>query len=160
MLRPSRWVLGRAVGLLLLALAQSACSGVPSGGNLDVVAAPQNHPLRQFFVAQNPQWPLIKCVAGDLNNDGREDLIVIYQIAPDTNRMVVVIDRIDGYVMTNAVPAPVSHQQVQFRDIDHKPPLEFIVRGMKGNQAGMAIYRVTGESLENLFGEGMSDCCN
>jgi hypothetical protein len=57
------------------------------------------------------------------------------------------------------VPAPVSNQVITFKDIDDKPPLEFIVQGMKGSNLGYAIYRVEGSILENLFGEGMEDCC-
>ena len=61
--------------------------------------------------------------------------------------------------VTNEVPAPVSNQVITFKDIDDKPPLEFIVQGMKGSNLGYAIYRVEGSILENLFGEGMEDCC-
>ena len=158
MLGKRAWWLGFIVAVQL---SQSGCSSAfPSAANSDAADVPIQHPLRQYFAAQNPQWPVIKCVAGDVNHDGREDLIVFFQIAPEINRMAVVLSDAEGAVITNMVPAPVSRQQVQFRDIDNKPPLEFIVRGSKGNQAGLAIFRVTGTQLENLFGDGMNDCCN
>jgi hypothetical protein len=37
--------------------------------------------------------------------------------------------------------------------------MEFIVQGMKGANVGYAIYRLEGTKLEDLFGEGMKDCC-
>jgi hypothetical protein len=73
--------------------------------------------------------------------------------------MLVVLDIKGGYQCTNEVPAPVSNQVITFKDIDDKPPLEFIVQGMKGANIGYAIYRVDGTKLEDLFGEGMKDCC-
>lgn len=150
-----------AFGLyLLLALVLSGCVAATSGGATDAGEVHKDHPLLQYFRTQNPQFPVIKCAAGDVNNDGREDLIVIYSIANDTNRMLVVLNLLEQYVFTNEVPAPVANQHIQFKDIDNKPPMEFIVRGVKGNSAGMAIYRVQGYMLEDLFGEGMANCCN
>lgn len=145
---------------VLLVLVFAGCANSNNRGAEDVAEARNDHLLLQYFTAQNPQYPVIKSVSGDVNNDGREDLIVIYNIAKDTNRMLVVPNLEAGCVFTNELPAPVTNQHIQFKDIDNKPPVEFIVRGAKGNVAGMAIYRVQDKKLENLFGEGMADCCN
>ena len=122
--------------------------------------APADHMMRKWFEASRPQTVVLRTAAGDVNADGREDLIVIYPIGPEVNRMVVVLDLPGGPRQTNEVPAPVANQQIQFRDIDDKPPLEFIVRGSKGTQVGMAVFRVTEGTLEDLFGSNMADCCN
>jgi len=55
--------------------------------------------------------------------------------------MLVVLGKPGAYQCTNEVPAPVSNQVITFKDIDDKPPLEFIVQGMKGANVGYAIYR-------------------
>ena len=48
---------------------------------------------------------------------------------------------------------------IQLRDIDKKPPMEFIVQGAKGSKMGFAVFRIEENRLVDLFGEGMEDCC-
>lgn len=115
--------------------------------------------LYQYFITTRPDNEVIKCAQADLNNDNNDDLVVIYRESREKNNMLVVLDLKGGYQCTNEVPAPVSNQVITFKDIDDKPPLEFIVQGMKGANVGYAIYRVEGTRLEDLFGEGMKDCC-
>ena len=102
---------------------------------------------------------MIKYARADLNNDGRQDVVVIYRIAKDANRMRVILDLGDKYSDTNEVPAPLYDQSIVFRDIDKKPPLEFIVQGRKGAKIGYAIFRIENNQLIDIFGEGMEDCC-
>jgi len=111
------------------------------------------------FVQRHPEWPVIKYARADLNNDGRQDVVVIYRIAKDANRMRVILDLGDKYADTNEVPAPLYDQSIVFRDIDKKPPLEFIVQGRKGAKIGYAIFRIENNQLIDVFGEGMEDCC-
>jgi hypothetical protein len=115
--------------------------------------------LLQHFISTHPGNDVIKCAQADLNNDNTEDLVVVYSESREKNNMLVVLDLKGEYQCTNEVPAPVSNQVISFKDIDNKPPLEFIVQGMKGANVGYAIYRVEGTVLEDLFGEGMKDCC-
>ena len=115
--------------------------------------------LYQYFIAAHPDNEVIKCAQADLNNDNTDDLVVIYRESREKNNMLVVLELKGGYQCTNEVPAPVSNQMITFKNIDDKPPLEFIVQGMKGANVGYAIYRVEGTGLEDLFGEGMKDCC-
>ncbi len=118
-----------------------------------------NGELYQYFLSVQQDREVIKCARADLNGDNVEDLVVIYRESEEKNNMLVVLDIKGGYQCTNEVPAPVSNQVITFKDIDNKPPLEFIVQGMKGANIGYAIYRVDGTKLEDLFGEGMKDCC-
>lgn len=116
-------------------------------------------PLLAYFMASHPGKEVVIFNRADLNDDNTEDLVVIFIESKETNSMLAVLDLSGSYQYTNQVPAPVSNQVIQFKDIDQKPPLEFIVQGMKGANVGYAIYRVEGTKLEDLFGEGMKDCC-
>jgi len=126
--------------------------------NVDPKALKTNRLLR-YFVTNNPGKPIIKCASKDLNADGREDLLIIYKVSKEKNMMCVILDLGEKYVATNELPAPVSNQVIQFKDIDDKPPMEFIVHGSKGAKVGYAIFRIQKGQIVDLFGEGMTDCC-
>lgn len=111
------------------------------------------------FKLQNPELEVIKWAEADLNNDGRKDCVIMYRVGSEKNMMRVVLDLVSGQFDTNEVPAPISDQVIQFRDIDRKPPLEFIVQGAKGAKVGFAVFRIKDNRLVDLFGEGMEDCC-
>ncbi len=115
--------------------------------------------MMQYFVGNHSGQTILKYAQADLDADGREDLIVIFNIAKGKNMMSVIRHQGVDLVETNAVPAPVSDQMIQFKNIDKKPPLEFILQGRKGAKVGYAIFRVEDGKLADLFGEGMEDCC-
>jgi hypothetical protein len=115
--------------------------------------------LMQQFAANHPGLAVLKYARADLDNDAKEDLIVIYRVAAEKNQMCVMRHRGPEVIETNSVPAPVSDQMIQFRNIDEKPPLEFILQGRKGAKVGYAIFRIEKGLLTDLFGEGMEDCC-
>lgn len=115
--------------------------------------------LMQRFAANHPGLAVLKYARADLDDDGKEDLIVIYRLSPEQNQMCVMHYRGPEVIETNSVPAPVSDQMIQFRNIDEKPPLEFILQGRKGAKVGYAIFRIEKNLLTDLFGEGMEDCC-
>lgn len=146
-------------------LAAGGCganSGRPADPTGDAIAGGElarGGPLLEYFQATYPGQDVIIYDRADLNNDQTEDLVVIFKESKEKNSMLVVIDAQGSYQCTNAMPAPATDQVIQFRDIDKKPPLEFIVQGRKGANYGYAIYRVEGTYLEDLFGEGMKDCC-
>jgi hypothetical protein len=117
------------------------------------------NPLMQQFSANHPGLAVLKYAQADLDNDGKEDLIVIYRMTVEKNQMCVLRHRGPEIIETNSVPAPVSDQMIQFRNIDEKPPLEFILQGRKGAKVGYAIFRIEKGQLTDLFGEGMEDCC-
>lgn len=118
----------------------------------------ENKAMR-YFAGNHPGLAILKYAQADLDNDGKDDLIVIYRVGNEKNQMCVIRNREPDFVETNSVPAPVSDQMIQFRNIDKKPPLEFILQGRKGAKVGYAIFRIEEEKLTDLFGEGMQDCC-
>ncbi|BAF58752.1 MAG: hypothetical protein HPY89_09535 [Pelotomaculum sp.] len=150
---------GFCIFLLLIIAPGCRPGGETKTGTSAVNGLDKDNQLLQFFVASHPENVVVKCAAADLNADSLEDLVVIYRQGADKCGMLVVLSQPAGYVFTNEVAAPVSGQVITFKDIDDKPPLEFIVQGMKGANAGYAIFRVEGTRLEDLFGEGMKDCC-
>ncbi|MCC5425445.1 Cys-Cys-COOH (seleno)protein SaoC, partial [Clostridium botulinum] len=77
----------------------------------------------------------------------------------DKNSMVVVLSDKEKYKITNEVSAPIENQKIEFKDIDKKPPIEFVVSGSKNGSFGYAIYRIEKGKIINLFGEDMKDCC-
>lgn len=115
--------------------------------------------LLQYFITKNPGKEVIKYGLKDLNNDGREDLLIIYKVSKGKNMMCVILDLGKKYDVTNELPAPVSNQVIHFKDIDDKPPKEFIIHGSKGAKVGYAIFRIEKGQIVDLFGEGMDGCC-
>ncbi len=132
----------------------------PAGDQKDFTPEVLNqNPLMQQFAANHPGLAVLKYAQADLDNDGKEDLIVIYRMTAEKNQMCVLRHRGPEIIETNSVPAPVSDQMIQIRNIDEKPPLEFILQGRKGAKVGYAIFRIEKGLLTDLFGEGMEDCC-
>ncbi|TEB07534.1 hypothetical protein Psch_01088 [Pelotomaculum schinkii] len=158
---PRRKLLQRFFACVVLVLLAGGCAA--GNGKMPPPAAGdeafRGGPMLEYFKAAHPGKEVIILDKADLNSDNTEDMVVIFRESKETNSMLVVLDLSGSYQCTNKVPAPVSNQVIQFKDIDQKPPLEFIVQGMKGANVGYAIYRVEGTKLEDLFGEGMKDCC-
>ncbi|NLI11790.1 MAG: hypothetical protein GX425_04015 [Peptococcaceae bacterium] len=159
-----RWLICVLLMCLLAGAAAAGCGkmSVNKGEQSDtsrVSATGEPSPCLSFFALTHESKEVIKCASADLNGDNIEDLVVIYRESEEKNSMLVVLGGTGECQCTNEVPAPVSNQVITFKDIDNKPPLEFIVQGVKGANIGYAIYRVDGERLEDLFGEGMKDCC-
>ena len=115
--------------------------------------------LLKQFAADHPALAILKYAEADLDNDGKQDLVVIYRVAKEKNRMCVMRYKASHITETNSVPAPVADQMIQFRNIDEKPPMEFILQGRKGAKVGYAIFRIEEGLLIDVFGEGMPDCC-
>lgn len=146
--------------LILLSLSIVSCSGSKSGqSSAKDLGVSENNELLRYFKKKHKGREVIKCGSSDLNNDDTDDLVVIYNVGKEKNEMKVVLDLKGKYSCTNQVPAPVSNQEITFKNIDDKPPMEFIVQGSRGSKIGYAIFRVKGTKLYDLFGEGMEDCC-
>ena len=73
--------------------------------------------------------------------------------------MVVALSINEGYQITEPVRAPVSNQQIQFKDIDEQPPTELIISGMKGSNVGYGIFRIEKGQVIDVFGSNMDLCC-
>jgi hypothetical protein len=119
----------------------------------------QHNKILRFFFENHPGLTILKYAEADLDNDAQEDMIVIYRITKDRNEMCVVLHQGANFIESNSVPAPVSDQMIQFKNIDNKPPLEFILQGRKGSKVGYAIFRIEDGRVADLFGQGMEDCC-
>ncbi len=159
-----RWLICVLLMFLLTGAAAGGCGKMSvnekkQSDQSEVSETGEPSPCLSYFASTHLGKEVIKCARADLNGDNVEDLVVIYRESEEKNNMLVVLDIKGGYQCTNEVAAPVSNQVITFKDIDNKPPLEFIVQGMKGANVGYAIYRVDGTKLEDLFGEGMKDCC-
>jgi hypothetical protein len=88
-------------------------------------------------------------------------LIVIFDNDKGKKQMCAVIAKEnEKHQFTDPIPAPAENQKIQFKDIDEKDELEFIVSGSKNGSVGYAIYRIIDGQIINLFGEGMEDCCD
>lgn len=147
--------------IVLLMLTSCSNKNLPAQGDQKDYnpAVLQENKMMRSFAEKHPHHVILKYAQADLDNNGLEDLIVIYQVTKGQNEMCVVLQRGADCIESNSVPAPVSDQLIQFKDIDSKPPLEFIVQGRKGPKVGYAIFRVEDGKLEDLFGQGMEDCC-
>jgi hypothetical protein len=155
------WTILSAVIVLFFAHACTCKDPAAGGGDqkdFNALVLEENR-MMQYFTANHTGIAVLKYAQADLDNDGKDDLVVIYQIAKEQNQMCIIRHQGGKFVETNAVPAPVSDQLILFRNIDGKPPLEFIVQGRKGAKAGYAIFRIEEGKLTDLFGEGMDDCC-
>lgn len=144
--------------VLLCLLCIAGCGGEgqedESAGSIDT-----EHVLYQHFLdCYGDKKPLLTGV-NDINNDGLEDLIVIYQDTPTTNKMIAIWQEDGKVVISEPTPAPVENYRIEWRDIDDQDPIELIVSGSKGVNVGYAIYRWENHKFINLFGEGMEDCC-
>jgi hypothetical protein len=113
-----------------------------------------------YWQQQNPDRNWIKLAEADLNNDNREDMVVVYGIDNGKCEMVVVLDLPDGYQLTETAPAPVEDQTLKIMNFDSKPPNEIYISGRNGNNAGLAFFRVVdNHTLDNLFADNFADCC-
>lgn len=97
----------------------------------------------------------VTCKKGDVTDDGIDDLIMIYREGDNTRMRVL----INGETFTDEVPAPIENQTIEFKDIDHKDEVEFIISGSKRGNYGYAIYRIIDNQAVDLFGDGMESCC-
>lgn len=150
----------RLFPLFAILLLLFACQDRPQNGQAEGdKSALEASPLHQYFVRSYPDKQTLVWAFHDVNNDGRDDLILIYRLDRKRNAMRVILSTDGTYTITNDVPAPVSNQTITFKNIDDKPPMEFIVQGMKGANMGYAVYRIENSKLVDLFSEGMAGCC-
>lgn len=148
--------------ILSLIFIFSGCSSKKVSQNTSAssdIGVSENNKLLQYFKETHKENKVIKCGEGDVDGDGKKDLVVIFSVGKDKNNMVVVLDKESQYKLSNTIPAPISNQKIEFKDIDEKTPMEFIVSGSKGSSVGYGIYRLENMKIVDLFGEGMEECC-
>lgn len=120
----------------------------------------KDHPLYLRYTEAHPEQKILLACAGDLTNDGEDELVVIYRAdASGACETVVLVCEDGAYYETTPTPAPREYQKMRFFNMDKKDELELLVTGSKDGEVGYAIYRIIDRELINLFGEGMEDCC-
>lgn len=117
----------------------------------------RKHHLFTTYEANYAYKPLMGSVA-DLNGDGLSDILVVYSLNRESNRIVAILDG-ETPVITPEEPAPLENVAIEFKDIDKTPPTEFIISGNKGSHFGFGIYRIQEGSIFNIFNADMEDCC-
>ncbi len=143
---------------LLVLLCITGCSGRSQNKGTSVTID-TGHPLYKHFLAAYEDKKPLLTGASDINNDGREDLIVIYQDTSVTNKMIAIWEEEGRLAISEPTPAPIENCRMEWRNIDDKAPIELIISGSKGVNMGYAIYRWENGKFVNLFGESMEDCC-
>ena len=144
------------------------------GRNLSYAeTVPEDNKILQAFYEQFPTATMLVGCEEDLTNDGKKDLVVIYNTPEEDEaskntalvngghiRLTVMIDLGSGeeYEHTEPIPAPVENQKIQFQNIDKADEMEFVLQGQKGAKVGYGIFRVIDGRAVNLFGEGMEEC--
>ncbi|MCT4508292.1 MAG: Cys-Cys-COOH protein SaoC [Tepidibacter sp.] len=123
------------------------------------IGVKEDNPLLNYFEQLNPDNKVIKCAYEDIDNNNTKDLVVIYNVSRNKNKMKIVIDKDGKYEFTDEVDAPRENQTIKFKNIDDKDQIEIIVSGSKNGAVGYAIFRVVDMKIINLFGQDMEDCC-
>lgn len=143
--------------VLLVLLCITGCSG--KGQIKEKSTIDTEHALYEHFLdAYGDKKPLLTGV-NDINNDGREDLIIIYHDTSSANKMIAIWEDQGKVIISEPTPAPLDNCRLEWRNIDDRDPIELIISGSKGVNVGYAIYRWENGNFVNLFGEGMADCC-
>lgn len=146
------------ISVLLILISVSGCS-IRSGNDVKRGKVDSDHTLYKHFSEKYGDKKSIITGANDIDNDGSEDLIVIYKDTETTNKMIAIWVEKGEVRISDPTPAPIENCRIEWRDIDEKPPVELIVSGSKGVNIGYAIYRWENGDFINLFNESMEDCC-
>ena len=112
----------------------------------------------KLFKEKYPFKKILLVEESDISNDGKNDLLIVYNNG-DANEMVAIVKTINSTFITKPIKAPRENLKIKFKNIDNKGSKEVIISGSKNGNVGYAIYRLTGEKLTDLFGEGMDKCC-
>lgn len=143
------------VVMVFILIVLGGCSEVKE----NEIGIEKDNPLLKYFEKSNPDNKVIKCAYEDVDNNDTKDLVVIYSVSKDKNKMKIVIDNSGKYEFTGEVDAPRENQNIKFKNIDDKDQIEIIVSGSKNGAVGYAIFRVVDMKIINLFGQDMEDCC-
>ena len=116
--------------------------------------------LLEFFNKNVEGSKIIVAKEEDINGDELKDLVVIYNKDNESQMVAVINESNREYKLSDVHKAPKENQDIQFKNIDDKDPMEFIVSGSKNGAVGYAIFRLEGDKVIDLFGDGMEDCCS
>lgn len=119
----------------------------------------ENDSLYRAFVEKFPDKEVIKTAKEDLNSDNEKDLIIIYRNKKeDKSYMTAVIAWHGKNIFIKEILAPYENHRIEFKNIDNKPPTEFIVSGSRKGRYGYGIFRLKDNRIHNIFSEGMELC--
>jgi len=143
-----KWILISLAALLTL----SACDTTDTPALIDSELLP-------YFRAAFPYQEIVLMIEGDANDDGVDDLVVVFKADPNYNQKVTVISSCcAGFTLTEPMPAPFQDVAMRWHDIDGEPPTELVVSGRRGMDFGLGVLRFEDEQWVDLFG-GLEDCC-
>jgi hypothetical protein len=121
--------------------------------------AQTDHPLYPAYLEACEGKEALLTSAMDFNNDGIEDLIVIFRENRKANKMIALWRSGTDISISGPMPAPLENCMIEWKDINKEPPIEMLLSGSKGAAVGYAVYRFENNAFINLFGDGMEECC-
>lgn len=114
--------------------------------------------LLPYFRAVYPDHRIVLMIEGDANDDGIYDLVVVFRADPDHNHKATVFSTPDGFLLTESMPAPFQDVDMEFININDKPPNELMISGRRGINFGLGILRFYDDQWVDLFGR-LDGCC-
>jgi hypothetical protein len=149
-----------SIPILLSIFTVSGCNGTTNAAvSTSTTPAATATPCFAYWEQNNPGREWVRLVEGDMNADGRPDLIIIYRETNSKCSMSLVLDLATNFQTAGPVDAPVEDQVISVFDMDGKPPNEFSVSGRKGVNIGSAVFRLEDGEIIQLFSSGYGDCC-
>lgn len=145
------------IGILALVIGSIIYSSEKSKQNINLPKVDKE--MLAYFEENIEYKEIITYSQGDINEDGRENLVVVYNLNNKNNLMVIIINDKNNMHATKPILAPKEDVVIEFKNIDDKYQKELIISGSKNGSVGYAIYRLENDELINLFGEGMQACC-
>lgn len=118
-----------------------------------------NEEYLNYFKENAKYEKILTYTQKDINNDNVDDLLVVYKKGKNHNEMVGIISDNENMYVTEPIRAPIDDILIEFKNIDDKDEIEFVLSGSKNGNVGYAIYRLENKKLIDLFGEGMNACC-
>lgn len=144
------------LGMIVISLTITSCTVKTSN---DVIK--ESNGLKHFK-EKHSDAKVMKHKDCDLNGDGLEDTIIIFNHTKNSKKEVAFTVELgvkDGYEDLGHFKAPLDNQSIEIKDTDGKPPTEFVISGSKNGEVGLGIYRVENNKLIDIFGTGSMDAC-
>jgi len=146
------------IAAVVLLLAGGLYTSIYGDENKAVLSAEvQAHPLFEYYSTNFKYLPLTGVIT-DLNDDGLDDLLIVFSYDKESNKIMAVLGG-DEPLISQMEPAPLENIRIELKDINKEPPIEFILSGSKGTYVGYGIYYVKEGQIVNMFDSNMEDCC-
>ncbi len=116
-------------------------------------------PIFAYWQKQFPNAVWDSLAKADLNNDGRDDLVIVYNQGKDTAFFVVIEDLTTGYRITDPTPAPIQDQVIKIMDLSGWAQHQFAISGRKDDVVGMAIFVMDNHKIVMIYTSAYGDCC-